>query len=78
MNIVEGFYSELYQSQLDVKLNPHSLTSSNGIVNQGSEELTEISVDEIRLVLKKIKTNKAPGEDSVATDAIKIGDPLVL
>ena len=54
------------------------MTAKKGIVNQGSEELPCITIDEIKLALRKTKNNKAPGEDNVVADTIKIGGPRLL
>ena len=58
----------LYTSQHNDTLNsgtePDIVTAKKGIVNQGSEELPCITIDEIKLALRKTKNNKAPGDDS--------------
>lgn len=69
LNIVKGFYFELHQSQLDEKLDPHSLPSGKCIINPGFGELPEIIIDKIWLVLKKVKNNNASSADNVVTDA---------
>ena len=37
-----------------------------------------ITIDEIKLALRKTKNNKAPAEDNVVADTIKIGGPRLL
>ena len=75
-------YHMLYTSQHNDTLNsgtePDIVTAKKGIVNQGSEELPCITIDEIKLALRKTKNNKAPGEDNVLADTIKIGGPSLL
>ena len=82
LKIVEDFYQMLYTSQHNDTLNsgtePDIVTAKKGIVNQGSEELPCITIDEIKLALRKTKNNKAPGEDNVVADTIKIGGPRLL
>lgn len=54
------------------------MTSAKGIVNQGSKVIPDITIEEIRLSLKKTKNNKSPGEDNIAADAIKVGGLFLL
>ena len=69
----------LYTSQHNDTLNsgtePDIVTAKKGIVNQGSEELPCITIDEIKLALRN---NKAPGEDNVVANTILIGGPRLL
>ncbi|XP_045460954.1 uncharacterized protein LOC123671253 [Harmonia axyridis] len=82
LRIVEDFYHLLYKSQNEVNSDSRTelelLTSKEGIVNQGSEEMPDITLDEIKLALRKTKNNKAPGEDCVVADAVKIGGHCLL
>lgn len=46
-------------------------------MNVGSEDIPDITKDEIYNAIKKMK-NKAPGEDGIATEAIKAGGPTLI
>ncbi|XP_030751605.1 uncharacterized protein LOC115879096 [Sitophilus oryzae] len=48
------------------------------VQNQGSEDVPEISVSEIYNALKKMKNNKAPGDGGVVTEAIKMGETVLM
>lgn len=80
LKAVEDFYRLLYKSHGEMKseAEPEILTKRKGIVNQGSEVLPDITLDEIKLALKKTKNNKAPGEDCVVADAVKMGGNCLL
>lgn len=71
IKIIKEFYLELYKSRFEEIV--EGLTSTKDIVNQGSEILPDINLGEVRLALKKMKNNKAPGGDNIAAYAIKIG-----
>lgn len=82
LRVVEDFYHRLYRSRREIDLKsddePEILTSKKGIVNQESETLPDITLDEISLALKKMKNGRSPGEDSVVADAIKVGGEYLL
>ncbi|XP_072398285.1 uncharacterized protein [Diabrotica undecimpunctata] len=67
--IVEEFYTTFYTHQINNKVNEDGRQK---IQNHGSEHIPEITQDEIQYALKKMK-NKAPGDDGIVTEAIKIG-----
>lgn len=82
LKVVEDFYQSLYRSHREENINrdlePDMISARKGVINQGSEELPDISLEEIKFALKKTKNNKTPGEDAVVADAIKIGGPYLL
>lgn len=82
LKIVEDFYRLLYRSRgkgtQDSEVEPEILTWTKGIVNQGSETLPDITLEEMELALRNTKNNKSPGEDCVVADAIKIGGECLL
>lgn len=55
LNIVEEFYRQLHKSQhqyLKLEADPDIITARRDIVNQGSEKLPDIIVEEIELALR--------------------------
>ena len=71
-------YTSQYNHTRNSGTEPDIVTSIKRIVNQGSEKLPCITIDEIKLALRKTKNNKAPGEDNLVADTIKIGGPSLL
>lgn len=68
---------ELYKSRLEDQLH-FEKKSTNKIINQGSEVITDVTLDEIDRVLKRMKNKKAPRKDGIVTDAVKLaGQPLM-
>lgn len=49
-----------------------------GTQNQGSDDIPEITEDEINNFLKDMKNNKSPGDDKISTGNIKLGGSAVL
>lgn len=58
VEIKEKFYTELHKSHISESLNPE-----NTITNVGSEEMTDISIEEIRLPLRQMNNRKFPREN---------------
>lgn len=50
----------------------------SGVLNQGSEDLPEMIIQEIERSLKEMIKNKAPGEDQIAIEAIKLVGKILL
>lgn len=56
---------------------PIFLFSSNKrILNQGSEDLPDVTIDEIIKALNSIKNNKASNEDQITIDSTEAGGEL--
>lgn len=65
--------SELYTSN-EPKLASRTRAT---LINAGSEEIPEISTEEIRAALRKMKNGKCPGEDCVTSEMLKHGGGIL-
>ena len=80
LNIAKEFYVDLFSS---VRPKPTTTTEENHperpvITNVGSEELPDITVEEVRAALAEMKDRKSPGEDGVPVEAMKLGGDTLL
>lgn len=74
LKVVEDFYATLYSDKNAVSLN----TNIERVQNQGSEDIPNITLNEIRGALRDMKNNKAVGDDSVAVESLKAGGTTLL
>lgn len=66
IKITETFYKNLYKT-----INKNDNFETPRIQNVGSEEIPEISLEEVSAALAEMKNGKAPGEDGVLVEALK-------
>ncbi|XP_056633464.1 uncharacterized protein LOC130443041 [Diorhabda sublineata] len=75
VKIVEEFYKELYRSRRE-ELN---ITENKmKVVNQGSELVPEITIEESKNAPTEMKNKKAAGEDQIVIEAVKVGGEKLL
>lgn len=73
LQVIEKYYTDLFKN----KITPskiHQETSKRVIRNVGSEEIPEITMEEINNALKMMKKNRTPGPDSVIIEMINQTD----
>ncbi|KAL3288890.1 hypothetical protein HHI36_003335 [Cryptolaemus montrouzieri] len=70
------FNQELYMyKDRNIEINNPNVPK---VLNQGSEEIPEITEDEILSALKEMKDDKATGEDGIEIEAIKYGGEEII
>ncbi|XP_072394776.1 uncharacterized protein [Diabrotica undecimpunctata] len=73
IKIIEECYRTLYRRYAHI---PEEKIPA--IQNQGSEELPDITEEEIELELKGMKTSKSPGQDGIVSEMLKLGREYVI
>lgn len=69
--IIENFYRKLYDQSVPAPDNRGK--PREAVLNVGSEDLQMIDGPELRAALRQLKNSKAPGEDLVTGEMLKIG-----
>jgi hypothetical protein len=76
LNIAKEFYEDLFSS---VRPSPTDASEDRPIIrNVGSEDMPDITVDEVKAAVAEMKNKKSPGEDGVPVEAIKLGGDSLL
>lgn len=74
---IEKYYGQLYESCTTRPVqNCHDCRAP--LTRHFTDELPDVSVDEIRLALRQLKNGKAPGDDGITTELLKAGGPPLL
>nr|XP_013189558.1 unnamed protein product [Amyelois transitella] len=74
LKVIEHYYSNLYAQ----KTNEPDHTNRLTIRNVGSEDIPEITKEEVMFALSKLKNGKASGEDGILPEMLKEGGEKLL
>jgi endonuclease/exonuclease/phosphatase family metal-dependent hydrolase len=73
LNIAKEFYEDLYTSVRPKPPTEETNSSRPVIMNVGSEEIPDITLEETMAAMNEMKNGKAPGDDGIPVEAIKEG-----
>lgn len=77
-DIIENFYSQLYTSQLQINSEVIQKTQERKILIVGLEEIPEVITEEIKTAVREMKYRRAPGDDDIIPELIKLGNDKLI
>lgn len=78
LTICTDFYKNLYSAENTGALSSSQIHNRVCLSQQSPQILPQITGSEVHCALRSLKYNRSPGEDSISTEALKIGERTLL
>ncbi|XP_073960723.1 uncharacterized protein [Choristoneura fumiferana] len=74
LEVTKTFYENLYKSKVQSSyLSSNVQIGRSTIANVGSEEIPDVTIEEVQLALRQVKNRRSPGQDNIIPEMLKLG-----